>query len=878
MKPTSLLFPELRPALRTVLLPAFLFLLTHPGAQAQDLDSLLRNKRVYNAVSIGEQAGPKIDGVLDEAVWSLGEWQGGFTQQYPQSGRPTTEPTVFKVLYDHNNLYVALICSDREPEKIIEKLGPRDSRAGDMMGIGLDSYFDKRTAFEFSMTVAGQKTDIKLLGDWGFDMNWNAVWDGATSRTDSGWIAEVQLPFSQIRYANQADHTWGLHVYRVISRKQEATSWDPIPREAPAMVYLFGELKGIENIRSSRQAEILPYVLGSWSRLQGADPPGSFGGNAGLDAKVGISSDFTLDLTVNPDFGQVEADPSVLNLTSFETFYTEKRPFFLEGNDVFDFELDGDIPYYSRRIGSAPSFVNPLSDWDVTELPDRTTILGAAKVTGKNKKGLSVGFVNGLTAKAYGVVRDPADREKDVVVSPLSNYLASRIKRDFNGGNSTVGGVFSMVNRFSEDSVSSLVLPSRAVSGGLDYLQYWDNKNYFLEVKTIASQLKGSREAILLQQLSHNHRFQRPDAEYILVDSLREELAGHGALVRIGKNGGRFNFHAQGQYRSPGLNLNDLGYIRQSDFMGESLEATYERNEPGTWIRNYLLEVHQEALWSFGGENTGNLAGADFTIRNNALWSFSAGTHYQFSILDTRELRGGPALRLDPRYQLELGIRSNPTKDLSGDLEYEYTTFGQEGYFGNELEAGVDWLPVKRLKISGVGHLSRRVYPQQYVGTLPGPDAPEYVVGAIDQHTASLTFRTELYLTPELSIQYYGSPYFSVGDYDDFRRVNQSRAEDASLRFQAVDAALDPTLNSYSYDWNGGTYTFSNPDFSFMQFRSNLVFRWEYNLGSTLYVVWAHDRSGREALHQPIGDITGDLFGLRGNHVFMVKFNYWFSL
>ena len=308
------------------ILPALLLLLILQELNAQelnatDLDSLINNKRVYHSVNIGEFPEPKINGTLDDEIWSLGEWKGDFIQQFPYSGQAASEPSYFKILYDHSNLYVALICKDSEPDKIIDRLGRRDSRAGDIAGIALDSYFDKRTAFEFSITVAGQKMDVKHLGDWDFDYNWNAVWDGATSRTDTGWIAEIKLPFSQIRYAKQKEHIWGLHFYRVIARKQEASSWDPIPREAPATVYLFGELKGIENIRTSRQVEFLPYALGSYTHLQEDDQGGSFNFNAGLDAKVGISSDFTLDLTVNPDFGQVEADPSVLNLTSFETFY-----------------------------------------------------------------------------------------------------------------------------------------------------------------------------------------------------------------------------------------------------------------------------------------------------------------------------------------------------------------------------------------------------------------------------------------------------------------------------------------------------------------------------------------------------------------------------
>ncbi len=869
---------------RFLLLQSLLFLLFFSQnlfAQelgTEDIDSLLNHKRIYQSISIGELSAPKINGQLDDEIWSLGEWKGDFIQQFPYSGRPASESSWFKILYDYSNLYVALICKDSEPDKIIDRLGPRDSRAGDMAGIALDSYFDKRTAFEFSITVAGQKMDVKHLGDWDFDFNWNAVWDAATSRTDTGWIAEIKLPFSQIRYANEPEHIWGLHFYRIVSRKQEASSWDPIPREAPATVYLFGELKGIENIRTSRQVEFLPYALGSYSLLQGENKEGEFGFNAGLDAKVGISSDFTLDLSVNPDFGQVEADPSVLNLTSFETFYEEKRPFFLEGNDVFDFELDGDIPYYSRRIGSAPNFSNPYTNWSVSDLPNRTTILGAAKITGKNKNGLSVGLVNGLTAAAYGTAFNEIDAEKEIVVSPLTNYLATRIKRDFKEGNTVLGGIFSLVNRFSSDSVSELLLPSSAVSGGLDLLHYWNNKNYFLEVKAIGSQMNGSKEAILQKQLSNIHRYQRPDADYIEVDSSREQLGGHGGLVRIGKNGGNWNFHVQGQYRSPGLDLNDMGYIRQSDFFGEETQVSYEMNEPKKWIRNYSIMLSQEALWSFGGENTRNTVRASLKLRNINLWSFGINSKYQFSILDTRELRGGPALRNDPIFLLGSSVESNSSKNLYGGISYDFSTMNMENSFESSLMLRLIWMPAKRFKISGLAHLWHWQYPQQYVSSIAGTNSTEYVVGAIDRNTISFTFRSELYITPELSIQFYGNPYYSVGAYDEFRRVNQSQARDINERLEALDLSYNESTNIYSYEHDSETYSFFNPDFSFSQLRTNLVFRWEYKLGSTLYFVWSHDRSGWNSAYNPIGDIMGDLIGIDGNNVFMLKANFWFSL
>ena len=867
------------PHTRPISLAVFaLLILTVGSLHGQNLDSLLQYKRVYHATHIGEVPLPRIDGLLNDSIWSLGEWQGDFTQQQPVGGDPGTEKTCVKVLYDRSNLFVSIICQDKEPELIRDIFDRRDALNGDMAGIAIDSYLDKRTAFEFNLSAAGQKMDLKHLGDYQWDFNWNGIWDGATSKNDSGWIAEMRIPFSQLRYSNQEKHVWGMHVWRWISRKAEEDQWQYIPREAPAMVYLFGELEGVEKIRGSRQVEFLPYASLALKTPDSPGGSGPFRPNAGIDAKVGISSDYTLDLSINPDFGQVEADPSVLNLTSFETFYEEKRPFFLEGNDIFDFELEGDIPYYSRRIGSAPSFPGTYDSRDISELPDHTTILGAAKLTGKGKKGLSVGLINGLTAQETGLATDSSSVEKEIQVAPLSNYLASRIKKEFREGNTIIGGMFGMVNRIDPDSAIIALIPATAVSGGIDLLHYWDNKNYFIELKSMASLLDGSSDAILQKQLSNTHRYQRADAGYLEVDSLMEQLTGHGGLVKIGKKGGKINFELLGHYRSPGLDLNDLGYIRQADFVGQGAEIAYKMNEPGNWIRNYTIKIRQEARWSFGGENTYNKAGATFTMMNNKLWHFYLNYNYDFSHLDTRELRGGPALRLDGEHQTGLFISTNSSKNVAGSAGFHYNIYGGNDANQEVIHAGITVLPFRKLKLSNTISWNFRKYHQQYVTTLAGTEEDLYIVGSIDQRTASFTFRAEMFFTPEISLQYYGSPYYSVGKYTDFKQVGQPGSKDVSTRLVPLDAAYDEGSNSYSFDDGTGTLVFNNPDFSFMQFRSNLVFRWEYKLGSTLYLVWAHDQSGRENVFHPVYDIAGDLFGLEGNNVFMIKLNFWFSV
>jgi len=868
----------MRPSRSFTIVLLLLLLIPWREVRSQNLDSLIQNKRIYHAEHIQGLSLPRIDGLLDDEIWNLGQWHGDFTQQQPYGGKEGSENTYVKVLYDHSNLFVAIICQDSEPDRIRDIFDRRDALSGDMTGIAIDSYFDKRTAFEFNLSAAGQKMDLKHLADYQWDFNWDAVWDGATSQNDTAWIAEIQIPFSQIRYTDQDEHTWGMHVWRWIARKHEEDQWQLIPMQAPAMVYLFGELKGIRDIRSSRQVEFLPYVLGSLEKYAWEQDLEPFGYNAGINAKVGISSDYTLDLSVNPDFGQVEADPSVLNLTSFETFYEEKRPFFLEGTEIFDFELDGAIPYYSRRIGSAPSFPSSLGPWNISQVPSRTTILGSVKLTGKSQKGLSVGLINGLTAGEFARGENETGEAKEIQVAPLSNYAASRIKREFREGNTIVGGMVSLVKRISSDSTILSLLPSEALSGGVDLLHYWDHKNYYLEAKSIASRLQGTPEAILLKQTANAHRFQRPDAGYLSLDSTREKLSGLGGLVEVGKKGGKINFSLQGQYRSPGLNLNDMGYIREVDFIGEGAELAYRMNEPGKWIRNYTLLMRQEARWSFGGQNILNQLELNLSLMNNSGWSFFLYGTYYLTHLDIRQLRGGPALREDGQFQTGTMISSDNSKDLSGSMGFHYRALGRPDAHREIFEMGLTWLPVRKIKLSCFASLDQRAYYQQYVNTLQGNTSKEYIVASIDHHSTSLTFRGEVFFTPEISLQYYGSPYYSVGKYDDFRRVSRASAKDFSERLEQLDVIYDAGANRYSYMYKDETWSFGNPDFNFMQFRSNLVFRWEYKLGSTLYLVWSHERSGYESVYHPVNDIMGELFRIMGNHVLMVKLNLWFSV
>ncbi|HKK43514.1 MAG TPA: DUF5916 domain-containing protein, partial [Bacteroidales bacterium] len=403
-------------------------------------------------------AKPVIDGKLDDACWKKGTWAGNFTQYIPKEGAKPTYPTEFNLQYDDQNLYVAIRAYDGEPEKILRLAGARDEFEGDMVGINFDSYRDYRTGFEFTITAWGQKVDLVLFNPANWDLNWNPVWMCKTGLEDSAWVAEYEIPLSQLRYSRQNEQVWGMHLWRWISRLQEESDWEIQSKTGPGVLYNFGELHGIKGLKRSRRLELMPYTLGDLKTMK-RDPVNPFaskgriwGGNAGLDAKIGISSNFTVDLTVNPDFGQVESDPSVMNLTAFETFYEEKRPFFLEGLTIFDYKFDNINLFYSRRIGHAPS--RPVSPADnlYIKSPDKTAIISAVKLSGTTSKGLSVGLIQSVTANEFAKISDQYGNESSVNVEPLTSYTVGRIQKGYNAGNTVIGGMVTTTNRVIRNS------------------------------------------------------------------------------------------------------------------------------------------------------------------------------------------------------------------------------------------------------------------------------------------------------------------------------------------------------------------------------------------------------------------------------------------
>jgi hypothetical protein len=832
-------------------------------------------KKIYHATRTHLK--PKIDGQLDDECWqTIGNWEGSFIQQQPNQGQKPSQETEIKILYDDTYLYMAIICHDKEPERIRALLGRRDELMGDMTGIALDSYFDKQTAFEFNVTAAGQKIDLMHLGEYGWDFNWDAVWDGKASVGDSAWYAEMRVPFSQLRYARKQEHIWGMHIWRWIDRLKEEDQWKLIPIDAPAMVYIFGELHGIRDIPYKRNFEVMPYAKAKYISGSEGNPNTGFG----LDGKIGVTSDFTLDYTINPDFGQVEADPSVLNLTSYEVFYTEKRPFFLEGNSILEYGAgDSDLLFYSRRIGSAPGHIPFIHSTETLSMPHQTSIINALKLTGKNRSGLSLGIINSMTAGEHAVISFNGQERKESV-EPFTNYFIGRVKQDYNKGNTVLGAMVTSTIRNIQDEHLQY-LPDKALVGGLDMQHNWLNRKYFVSLKSFTSYIGGSEAAISRLQLNSRHFYQRTDASHLEYDDNLTVLQGWGGEVRGGKRSGKLRLIGSLDWRSPGVELNDVGYLWQADYITQGLDFIYRISKPRGIMKSWFLEMSQKHYRSYGNETLGDDLSSRFRLEFKNLWKLDLAGNKVFYTVDTRQLRGGPSLRIDGSQMARVFLQTNSSKNL-------FMAGGSQRMWSDDKISNLErynfliqWQISNRFSLSSNTSYSIQVDNNQYVMQTMVAGNREYIVGKISRETLNAVFRAELFVTPELSFQYYASPYASVGQYSGFRKVAESKSSFSDERFKPL-FVRNENEGRILVDENQNfirNLTDRNPDFNFQEFRSNFVARWEYKTGSTLYFVWTNNRSRYNNFYE--SSILESMRGInkvKAENAFMLKVSFWFSI
>ena len=843
-----------------------------------------KSVRIYYATRL-TTAKPVIDGALNDTCWKTGEWAGNFTQWVPREGAKPSQPTQINILYDDQNIYVAIRAFDSEPDKIIRKAGKRDEFNGDVVGVTFDSYHDHRTGFEFDVTAAGQKTDLILTNPQSADFNWNAVWYVKAGLEDSAWTAEFEIPLSQLRYSSDSDQVWGMHCWRWIDRLQEESDWEPQSSTSAGILYQFGELHGIKGLPGSRRIEIMPYMVGKLKTFKSepdnpfADKGRSWLGNAGIDAKIGLSSNFTVDLTINPDFGQVESDPSVMNLTAFETFYEERRPFFLEGRNIFSFDFDNSSIFYSRRIGHSPSYTPALGNNEYMDYPDNTAILSAAKISGKTADGLSIGILQSITAHENAEISSMNTR-RDVSVEPLTNYVIARIQQDFEDGNSVLGGVFTSTNRFINDSCLDF-LNRNAYTGGLDLLHQWKDKEFYIDAKFVGSSINGSSDAMRILQNSSARYYQRPDADPSQFDSAAAGLSGYGGRIKIGKGSkGLWRYSEEFNWRSPGLDLNDIGYMPTADILNQRTSLSYFINQPILIFRTYSIGISQINNWDFGMHYLSSGGELSLYLEFLNKWALSTAVDYTSQALDTRILRGGYAMLVPAVWSNGLYIRTDPSEKIFFDINASFSASENQSSRYYYVQPEISVMPVNILKVSMSVNYSENYNNLQYVDTRSVQNGIRYILGKINQQTLGATFRIDYNITPELSIQYYGSPFATVGKYSEFKSVTNPKAAKYSDRY----LNLNPLFNGDSCEVSENNnpvidYKFANPDFNFSQFRSNLVFRWEYRPGSQIYIVWSQDRTnyimpGNSSVY----NAAGDLRDVYPNNIFLIKFNYWFSI
>lgn len=843
--------------------------------------------RIYNTVRI-QSSRPRIDGVLDDACWLEGEWAGDYRQQMPTEGIPPTQKTTFKILYDNENIYIAIKAYDLETEKIDRQMSRRDDRAGDIVGVAFDSYFDHRTGFEFDLTAAGSKIDLIMTND-NFDPNWNPIWDGKSGHMDSGWIAEMQIPLGQLRYSSQEEQVWGLHAWRWINRNRESDHWNLIPRDNAGYIYHFGELHGLKGLPSVSRVEILPYALAQAETYEkeegnpyadGVDPFGS----VGVDGKFGIGSNFTVDYTINPDFGQVEADPSELNLTAFETYYEEKRPFFIEGRNIFDIRYDDNQLFYSRRIGHAPVYEPETDSGVYTHKPDNTTILGALKLTGKTRQGLSLGIIESLTAREHVKISSPEGEYKQVA-EPLTNYFVGRMQQDIHDGNTMIGGMVTSAYRDIQEDYLHFLSKS-AITGAIDFKHYLKDKTYMLDFKAMGSRITGSAEAITSLQQESSRYYQRPDAPHLKLDTTATQLMGTGGsleFVKVAK--GRWRYGIGTHWSSPGMELNDMGFQSIADFLLEGLMLGYVENKPAGIFRTYEVQMQQVNFWNFGGEflrSEWDLE-AEFLFTNK--WSFQTRFERGGKALDVHLLRGGPGVYVYGGTEMDYFLSTDESKKVTFGLGYEYEWADDHITKSNEIQTALNWKVTNSLQVSPEFSFESNLNDYQYIPNADLESQERYLLGRLDRKTYAFTLRIDYAITPDLTIQYYGSPYITMGKYADFKTLEDpdtKNPDDVFRSFSSSELTYDPDSRTY-YLYDGinpePELSFSNPDFNYRQFRSNLVARWEYRPGSVLYLVWTQSRTSYEAVtNDDLGDNFSGLFGQHPENIFLIKFSYWFSL
>ena len=845
--------------------------------------------------------GIKLDGILDEGVYK-NKPVTNFIQKIPDEGEPATEKSEVWISYDNENIYFSANFYDSEPESIDQNLMRRDNIiSSDWLWIYMDPYNDDRTGYFFAVNPGGSIADGTLFNDGWMDDSWDGIWDYKTKINDDGWSVEIKIPFSQVRFQESENMVWGINLNRDIKRRNENSFLVMVPSTESGFVSRFADLVGLDGIKSKQRLEVLPYFVQKAQYLEHDSGDPFYKGNQyktslGADLKIGLGSSFNIAATVNPDFGQVEVDPAVVNLSAFETYYDEKRPFFIEGQHLFNFGQGGANSnwgfnfgnpqlFYSRRVGRSPSGNVPENDF--VDYPRETRILGAAKLTGKIDDTWSIGGLSAVTERTYA--RTSLNGLKsDHEIEPFSHYGVVRSQKEFNDGRQSLGFIFTSTNRDLRTDDLTNNLAKNAFTYGVDGWTFLDSaKKYVLTGYFAGSNISGSKAALQNIQEKPYRYFQRPDATYMKMDSNRTSLGGYYTRLMLNKQEGNFYFNTAIGAVSPEFENSDLGFQWMADKINGHAVLGYRWYEPDSLFRRKFIYLSHFESFDFEGNNLNNGLWMRGYLQFLNYYGLGFNASFNFEDYNNTLTRGGPIVKDPSGYYFSFSIETDNRKDvvLQFDAGHENNDLNEK-YLN--LMASVEWKPSSQITLSIGPQFTKRNSKRQWVGKFEDSYATNtynsrFVFGNIDQETVSANIRLNWTITPKMSLQLFLQPLISVGNYTNFKELAQPSSLHYNNYSQVGSVSYDEGNQEYSVDPDGtgpaNSFSFSNPNFNYKSLRGTMVFRWEVLPGSIFYLVWAQDRANFENPGEfKLGRDFEDLIGAETNDIFLAKFSYWLDL
>ncbi|HEU4884088.1 MAG TPA: DUF5916 domain-containing protein [Longimicrobium sp.] len=854
-----------------------------------------------------------LDGRLDEAVWQTPSPATGFIQFEPNEGQPATQRTEVRLAYDAEALYVGARMFDTEGGRGVRtRLARRDAGSeADNIELVFDTYHDHTGRTVFNVNPSGARFDAGQASAYS-DPSWDPVWAVETRIDSLGWVAEMRIPFSQLRFPRDSVQTWGLQVWRYVQRLNETSMWSPWGKRESGGPTRFGHLEGLHAPKNRGRMELLPYALSRASYVSPTEPGSPFQSGDDYDLRVGadvkyqLSSTLTLDATINPDFGQVEVDPASVNLSAFETFYDEKRPFFVEGSGLFGF---GDFScincsnvssmslFYSRRIGRSPQG-SVTHDAEFVHSPENSTILGAAKVTGRTAGGLQIGLLDAVTRSERALLQDGLGERFTEEVEPASNYFVGRVKRNYRGGNTTVGAMAtSVIRRFDSDPLERR-LPGHAEALGADWEMWWKDRTYHLMGNVAVSNASGDSAAILRLQTSSARYFQRPDRVSggngifsDVLDAGATSLRGYGGYLRMAKDAGDWQWEGAVNYRSPGFEVNDAAFLQRADYVWNLANVMRVWNTPTRNYRQWLVIAGGQHEVNFDGDRTAAQLHAFTGGQLANYWNVAFYTEWYPEVSDDRASRGGPTTRRAGGYLLHSRMSTDSRKPVVFSIAANHLPSTDGGRYTN-VNGSVRVKPASNVQLSiGPSYTFDRSTAQFVLrrddATATHFSGQRAIFADLDQHVLSMNTRLNWTFTPDLTLELFAQPFVFAGDYDRFKEYTGPRTTERMVYGQDFGTVcFDAPANRYTLDPNGDcavpaqrsaqAFSFDNPDLNFRSLRGNAVLRWEYRPGSTLFLVWQQQRAGGELFGD--FDLSRDsraIFEQRPDNIFVIKASYW---